>query len=398
VRLHDTATGQEEPFAPADGRTVKMYVCGPTVYADAHLGHARSAVFYDTLRRHFAVHHRWRVRHVMNFTDMAEEIAHKASLEGATIRDTARTYAKRYARDMAALGVQRPSRTTWASQFIPAMVEDLQALLDQGLAYEQDGTVYLDTVKSHPLGLVSRITFQQATTGEPPRTARRDPADFVLWRNSHDWGECWITPWSCGRPGWHNQCTAMALRALGPTLDLHGGGIDLAFPHHDSEAAVAQALTGQPLARTWVHHGHVTVWKQKMSKSLGNFVPARDAVRRHGPRAVRLFLLSAPYRGTLDYDARAMRGWTALAKASALALARARRAAPEGARPSPDWADWMARFQGALDEDMDTPAALGLLREATRAAAKARTAPEAAGAARALARAERVLGLPAGAR
>lgn len=389
MRLHDTAAGKVRDFAPADGTTVKMYVCGPTVYADAHLGHARSAVLYDTLRRAFA-QRGWRVRHVMNVTDVAEEIAHKASLERSTIRATAQKYAATYLRDMKRLGVQRPHRITWASRFVPAMVEDVETLLDQGLAYEQDGTVFLDTAKAHPLGLVSRIRFRDATVGEPPRSLRHDPGDFVLWRNSHDWGECWVASWSCGRPGWHNQCTAMVLRTLGPTVDLHGGGIDLAFPHHDSEAAVAQALTGQPLARHWVHHGHVTVWKQKMSKSLGNFVPARAAVRRHGAAAVRLFLLSAPYRETLDYDPKAMRRWGALARDHRRALAAQRRRG-RGARPSTAWAGWEGDFDAALDDDLDTPRALALLGEACT---RPRGSPaDAAAGARALARAGQALGL-----
>lgn len=396
MRLHSTSAGATQPFAPADGKTVRMYVCGPTVYADAHLGHARSAVVYDTLRRVFAAQG-WRVRHVMNVTDMAEEIAHRASIEKATIRATAAKYAKRYLQDMRRLGVQPPSKVTWASDFIPAMVDDIEALLAKGAAYEQDGSVYFDTRAGAPLGLVSRARFADITAGDPPpRTARRDPADFLLWRNSHDWGECWFARWSCGRPGWHNQCTAMAQRTLGPTVDVHGGGVDLAFPHHDSEAAVAQALTGQPLARFWVHHGHVTVWKEKMSKSRGNFVPARDAVRKHGAAAVRLFLLSAPYRATLDYDPRAMRRWAALAQGHRRALAAARR---RGGRARPaGWDDWRKAFDAALADDLDTPRALALLEDAVARAPKAGTPPEAAGAARSLAHAGRLLGLDDAAR
>ncbi|HEV8359653.1 MAG TPA: class I tRNA ligase family protein [Candidatus Thermoplasmatota archaeon] len=394
MRLHSTAAGRAVPFAPADGRTVTMYVCGPTVYAEPHLGHARSALVYDTLRRRFR-QKGWRVKHAMNFTDMAEEIAHRASLEGRTIRDTARKYATLYLRDTAGLRVLRPTHLTWASKFVPRMVEDIQALLDQGLAYEQDGSVYFDTVKGHPLGMVSRVAFHDVTAGEAPRTGRKDPGDFVLWRNSHDWGECWIAPWSCGRPGWHNQCSAMALRTLGPTLDLHGGGVDLAFPHHDSEAAVAQALTGKPLARHWLHNGHVTVWKEKMSKSRGNFVLAREATRRHGPDAVRLFLLSARYRDTLDYDPKAMRSWASLARTHHKALQAAARHAGR-ARPSVDWDPWRAEFAAALDDDLDTPRAMGLLREAApRIARSPGKGADAAAAARALREASWALGLDA---
>jgi cysteinyl-tRNA synthetase len=394
VRLHDTTAGRALDFAPADGRTVRMYVCGPTVYAEPHLGHARSAVFYDTLRRR-CVQQGWRVRHVMNFTDMAEEIAHRSSLEGRTIRATARRYADAYLKAMGSLGVLRPGTITWASQYVPGMLEDLGKLMDAGLAYEQDGTVFFDTVKGHPLGMVSRIRFEEAITGEPPKTPRKDPADFVLWRNSHDWGECWVAPWSCGRPGWHNQCTAMALRALGPTLDVHGGGIDLAFPHHDSEAAVAQALTGKPLSRFWVHHGHVTVWKEKMSKSRGNFVKAREAVKRHGAPATRLFLLSAPYRESLDYTPEAMKGWSGLARGFAKGLAAAQRRGGR-ARPSKAWQAWSEEFGAAMDDDLDTPRALAVLREGVARAAKGHEGPaDAAAAARALRRAGDALGLTA---
>lgn len=390
MRLHDTKTGRVEDFAPADGRTVKMYVCGPTVYAEPHLGHARSTVVYDTLRRRFG-QHGWRVKHVMNFTDTADSIAHVASLEKATIRATASKYAKAYVRTMDQLGWLRPTTFTWASEFVPDVIKDIERLQQLGLAYEESGTLFLDTVKGAPLGLVSRLKFEEVTAGEPPHTGRRNPSDFVLWRNSHDFGECWVAPWSCGRSGWHNQCSAMALRTLGPTLDLHGGGIDLAFPHHDSEAAVAQALTGQPLARTWVHHGHVTVWKEKMSKSRGNFVLAREALRRHGRDAVRLFLLSAPYRAPLDYDAKAMRGWARLGRD----LRDASRRARGTARPSDAWDGWLADFGAALDDDLDTPRALAMLPDLARSVRSEAIPRDRAALARALRTARDALGLGA---
>jgi cysteinyl-tRNA synthetase len=392
VRLHNTSTGQVEAFAPADGKQVRMYVCGPTVYAGPHLGHARSAVVYDTLRRRFAAKG-WRVRHVMNFTDMAEEIAHKARKEGKGIRETARGYARLYLADMAKLHVQRPTDITWASRFMPQMREDIAKLLDRGIAYTDGSTVFFDTQRGAPLGLVSRIRFEDAAVGQAPVTPRRNPADFVIWRDSHDWGECWDAPWGGGRPGWHNQCTAMALRTAGPTLDLHGGGIDLAFPHHDSEAAVAQGLTGQPLARFWVHHGHVTVWKEKMSKSRGNFVLAQDATRRHGPGATRLFLLSKPYREPLDYHAEEMQPWEQLARDHARALRtlarRAGRARGDGSHDA-----FLAAFDAALDDDLDTARALALLRGELDGLAKVAPGPgEAASALRGLRSAARQLGL-----
>jgi cysteinyl-tRNA synthetase len=394
VRLHNTRTGKVEPFTPADGGTVRMYVCGPTVYAEPHLGHVRSCVVYDTLRRRFR-QHGWAVQHVMNITDMAEEIAHKATMERRTIRATARKYATLYLREARRLGCLPPTRLTWASRFLPQMRDDIAELLDRGLAYQDGPNVYLDTRKAAPLGLVSRIRFEDAIVGQPPVTGRRSPEDFILWRDTHDWGECWPAPWGAGRPGWHNQCAAMALRTLGPTLDVHGGGIDLAFPHHDSEAAVAQALTGKPFARFFVHHGHVTVWREKMSKSRGNFVLARQAAQRHGAAAVRLFLLSRPCREPLDYDARAVRPWAELARD----LARARRALARRGRGRPDEA-WRARADelgSALDDDLDTPRALALLREQVRDARSVR-GPDAAGARFALARAGQALGVPEAAR
>ncbi|MCA1812677.1 MAG: class I tRNA ligase family protein [Halobacteriales archaeon] len=392
MRLHNTSSGQVEPFAPADGKKVRMYVCGPTVYAPPHLGHARSAVVYDTLRRRFAGRG-WRVQHVMNFTDMAEEIAHKARQERGGIRQTARRYALEYLADMRKLNVQRPTHITWASKFMSPMREDIATLLASGRAYTDGPNVFFDTHQGAPLGLVSRIGFQDATVGAPPITARRDPADFVIWRDSHDWGECWDAPWGGGRPGWHNQCTAMALRTAGPTLDLHGGGIDLAFPHHDSEAAVARALTGKPLSRFWVHHGHVTVWKEKMSKSRGNFVLARDATRRHGPGATRLFLLSKPYREPLDYHAEEMEPWEQLAKDQAQALrALAKRAGRARGDSSHD--AFAEAFDAALDEDLDTPRAIALLRGELDGLGKGPIAPaEAASALKGLQSAGKQIGL-----
>lgn len=392
MRLRNTATRRVEPFQPADGRAVRMYVCGPTASGPPHLGHARSLVLYDTLRRRLLAKG-WRVRHVMNVTDIAEEIAHRAALEGRTIEATARRYAALHLRTARRLGVLRPTRVTWASDFVPRIVRDTQALLERGLAYERAGTVYLDAQGGKLLGLVSGYGFEDVTVGSPPATARRHEADFVLWRSSHDWGLCWRSPWGLGRPGWHNQCTAMALATLGPTLDLHGGGVDLAFPHHDSEAAVAQALTAKPLSRAWLHHGHVTVWREKMSKSRGNVVLAGEAVARHGGRAVRLFLLAAPYHEALDYRARALREAAELAAAHHRALAAARRAA-RGARASDAWEPWLRELGEALDDDLDTPRALGLLREASASVRRGAGAPrDAAAAARALGDAGGVLGL-----
>jgi len=392
VRLHNSSTGRAEPFAPADGRTVKMYVCGPTVYAPAHLGHARSAVVYDTLKRRFRARG-WRVKHTMNFTDMAEEIAHKARQERGGIRETARKYAALYLQDMRRLGVQKPSTITWASKFMPQMREDIAVLLERGLAYTDGPNVFFDTHQGAPLGLASRIDFRAATVGEAPITARKDPADFVLWRDSHDWGECWDAPWGGGRPGWHNQCTAMALRTLGPTLDLHGGGIDLAFPHHDSEAAVAQALTGQPFSRFYVHHGHVTVWKEKMSKSRGNFVLAKDATRKHGPAATRLFLLSTPYREPLDYHAEEMKPWAQLARDNAAATRGLAKRAGRTRRDA-SHAAFLDAFGAALDADLDTPRAIALLRGELDGLRKAGPSPqEAASALHGLREAGKQLGL-----
>lgn len=365
LTVYNSRTRALGPFTPR-GQPVTMYVCGPTVYDHAHLGHARSYVFFDVVRRVLESQGN-RVVHIQNFTDASEEIARKAAEESVSPRALADRYVSSFLADMDALHVMRAHHYPRVTEHLPAMIAQIQRLLDSGLAYRADGDVFLDTARAGRLGRVSGWRLEEIATGDEPHPAgpRHDPEDFVLWRCDGSRGQVWPSPWGLGRPGWHVECSAMALAYAPDGLDLHGGGVDLKFPHHDSEAAAAEAVLGKTYARYWLHNGFVTVWKQKMSKSARNFTLVKDLLKRHEPEALRLFLLSDHYAHTLDYTSdriRAAEGDLALFRRAVKACedcvghAGGERGVLEASR--------QAFFQ-AIDDDLDTPHALTHLRQAS---------------------------------
>ena len=280
-----------------------MYVCGVTAYDEAHLGHARAAVVFDVLYR-LLQHLGYEVHYVRNYTDVDDKIIRRAKEEGVSCAELTEKYIRSYEEDMAALKVLRPTYGPRATEHIPQIIALIETLIAKGFAYKVEGDVYFSVERFSGYGKLSGRTLEEMRAGARISVSekKRNPLDFALWKAEKPGEPAWESPWGRGRPGWHIECSAMALHYLGETLDLHGGGLDLIFPHHENEIAQSEAATGKPFVRYWVHNGLVTVGREKMSKSLGNFVTVKQMLSGHHPEALRLFLLSMHYRSPLDYS------------------------------------------------------------------------------------------------
>jgi L-cysteine:1D-myo-inositol 2-amino-2-deoxy-alpha-D-glucopyranoside ligase len=360
LRLYDTARGRVVPFEP--GPLVTMYSCGITPYDAAHLGHAAVYLTFDILQRRLSdLGHEPRL--VRNVTDVDDDILRKARQLGVHYLDLAAEEVARFDADMEALAILPVYSEPRATSAIADILSLIGAALEGGSAYESGGAVYFDVSSFAAFGRLSRLERPQMLElaaengGKPDDPNKRDPLDFVLWQPSLTDEPYWESRWGPGRPGWHIECSALAMRELGETLDLHGGGRDLVFPHHECEIAQSESVTGQPFVRHWLHVGLVALGGTKMSKSLGNLVFVSDLLKEWEPAAVRLALLGHHYRG--DWE------WTDGDLSTAAArLERWRGAVPEVARAAEDS---LAAVRGALDDDLDTPGALAALDE--RAAA-----------------------------
>src|SRR2546428_399647 len=304
LRLYNTRSQKKETFAPRVPNRVKMYVCGQTTYDYSHLSHARSYIDFDTARRYLEFLG-YRVTYVVNFTDIEEVIIRRAKEAGKEPLTYAQYYIDSFLEDMRALNVRPADHMPKVSEHILEITALIARLVDRGYAYSVDGEVYFRTRKAkHSFGILSHQKFEDIVV-EPPAAAspKEDPLDFALWKRSKGDEPSWPSPWGDGRPGWHVECNAMAYKYLGAPLDIHGGGVDLKFPHHESEAMICEGAWGVEWARTWMHNGFVTLEQEKMSKSLGNFVTIREVLRDYPGDVVRLCLLKAPYREDVEYDA-----------------------------------------------------------------------------------------------
>jgi len=377
LRLHNTLGGAIEAFEPV-GEDVRMYICGVTPYDTTHLGHAFCYVHFDVLGRYlrFLGH---RVRYIQNITDIDNDILRRAREVHESWDALGNRYVEIHQRSLDALGVEPPERYPRATEEIPKILEIVGGLIDRGHAYERDGTVYFRVASDPEYGKLSRLDPKEMAkrldeAGDPTDDPRKEaPLDFVLWQAAKPGEPTWKSPWGPGRPGWHIECTAMAIRHLGETLDIHGGGNDLIYPHHESEIAQSESWTGQPFARFWLHVGMVRMDGNKMSKSLGNMVFIEKLLKEHSPEAIRLYLLSVPYRQSLSYDELTLREKDDQVRV----LHRASEATdPDGADPDRplDPAPYREHFLEAMDDDLNTPAAIDALHELAAAtlAAQAR--------------------------
>jgi len=303
LHMYNTLSGMEEVFEPFNPPLVKMYVCGPTVYDETHLGHARTYVAFDVIRRTLECLG-YEVFYVQNITDIDDKIINRAERDGVTAGEVAERYTETYFRDMDALGVRRADVHPKVTEHIEDIIEAVARLIDMGFAYEADGNVYFDVSKFKGYGKLSKVSVEELKAGArvEPDPLKRNPADFALWKREERKGVSWRSPWGYGRPGWHIECSVMSMKYLGLRIDIHGGGQDLIFPHHENEIAQSESLTGtSPFVKYWLHTGYLTIEGEKMSKSLGNYVTVQEVLRRHNAGAVRLFLLSTHYRSPIDF-------------------------------------------------------------------------------------------------
>jgi cysteinyl-tRNA synthetase len=378
VRVYNTMTKKKEELIPLQKGRIGMYTCGVTVYDLCHIGHARSAVVFDVIYRYLR-HKGYEVTYVRNFTDVDDKIINRAHEEGVGTEEIATRYIEEFYTDMGALGLLLPTIEPKATEHIADMIALVQRLIEKGHAYEVGGDVYF-AVESFPeYGKLSKRTLDEMQAGARVEVEerKRNPLDFALWKATKPGEPSWSSPWGEGRPGWHIECSAMSQKYLGDTLDIHGGGKDLIFPHHENEIAQAEGATGKPFVRFWLHNGFVNIEKEKMSKSLGNFLTIKEILKKYHPETVRLFLLSCHYRSPVDYSTQGIeearknleRFYQTLAGIDEIiAQDEASEPVPEGFSPE-EMAiyrrveEFATHFEAAMDDDFNTAVAIAHLFE-----------------------------------
>jgi cysteinyl-tRNA synthetase len=361
LKLHNTFTRQKEVFVPLEPGKVRLYVCGMTVYDYCHLGHARVMVVFDMIVRYLR-HLGYEVTYVRNVTDIDDKIIHRAAENGEPIETLTGRFIDAMHEDERALGVLPPDLEPRATQSVPAMLALIGKLIERGHAYVgANGDVYYAVSTFPGYGKLSGKHPDELRAGErvEVNAAKRDPLDFVLWKAAKPGEPSWESPWGPGRPGWHIECSAMSMRCLGETFDIHGGGMDLQFPHHENEIAQSEGATGHPFVRYWLHNGFVRVDEEKMSKSLGNFFTVREVLKAYPrPGVIRLFILSSHYRSPLNYSSDQLDK----AQTDLTTLYTALRGVTP-TMPGAIGAEYRQRFKEAMDDDFNTPAALAVLFE-----------------------------------
>lgn len=365
--LYNTLTATKSEFHIPTDRPVKLYVCGVTPYDTTHIGHARTYMVFDVLVRYL----RWHgatVEYCQNVTDVDDPLFERARRDGVHWRDLARTQTERFVAECAALNIMPPTYFPKASEEIDSMIPLIERLVELGYAYVREGNVYFDIHTDPDFGAMARMGYAEmlATANErgndPNDPRKHDPLDFVLWRTANPGDPTWQSPWGPGLPGWHIECSTMAMHYLGPQLDIHGGGSDLIFPHHSCEIAQAEPVTGvQPFARCWLHVGMVGLNGEKMSKSRGNLVFARDAIQEHGADTLRWYLLGFPYRDDFSYER------TGVVETSAkVALVREALNVAGGPATALDVTRARDAFDAALADNLNTPLAFEILSDTAR--------------------------------
>ena len=373
LRIYNTLKRDKELFEPLVPGQVRMYVCGITAYDRCHIGHARSAIVFDVVRRYLE-YRGYRVTFVKNFTDVDDKIIRRANAEGVSPLEVSDRFIAAYREDMAALGVRPADVEPQATAYIPQMIRLIERLIAKGVAYVVDGDVYFEVRRFPRYGQLSGKPLDELLVGARVEVdeRKRDPRDFALWKSAKPDEPSWASPWGPGRPGWHIECSAMSMEHLGESFDIHGGGEDLIFPHHESEIAQSEAATERPFVRYWIHNGFVNLGAEKMSKSLGNIQTIKELVKRHDPEALRLYLLGTHYHNPLEFSEERVHE-------SASALERLRRLPQEMERLAPvtpsggpdgglprQVAELCGRFEAAMDDDFNTAQAVGVLFDLAR--------------------------------
>lgn len=372
LRIYNTLSKKKELFKPLESGKVRMYVCGPTVYDSCHIGHARSVVVFDVIARYLKSKG-FNVTYVRNFTDVDDKIIARANSLGVDPGEISEKYIKEFYHDMDALNVERATIEPKATEHIEDIIKIIVKLIEKNYAYQVNGDVYFSVNAFEGYGKLSRRKLDEMEAGAriDIDTRKRNPFDFALWKAAKPGEPAWDSPWGKGRPGWHIECSAMSTKYLGDTIDIHGGGNDLIFPHHENEIAQSEAASGKPFVRFWVHNGFVNINQEKMSKSLGNFLMIKDVIKSCHPEAVRFFLLSKHYRSPVDFTDKALdEASSGLDKIYALLL-RMEEKTDDSLPAGEDTADYSIPdfwklFSGAMDDDFNSARGIGILFDAVR--------------------------------
>ncbi|NMH69155.1 cysteine--tRNA ligase [Bacillus sp. RO3] len=376
IRLYNTLTRQKEEFKPQEEGKVKMYVCGPTVYNYIHIGNARPAIVFDTVRRYLE-YRGYDVQFVSNFTDVDDKLIKAAKELGEDVPTIAQRFIKAYFEDTGALGCKKADVHPTVTDNIDTIIDFISALIEKGFAYESQGDVYYRTRKFEGYGKLSHQPIDELKAGARIDVGdkKEDALDFVLWKAAKEGEISWESPWGEGRPGWHIECSAMAKRYLGDTIDIHAGGQDLTFPHHENEIAQSEALTGKPFAKYWMHNGYINIDNEKMSKSLGNFVLVHDIIKEQDPQVLRFFMLSVHYRHPINYNLELLQNAESALNRIKTAYENLKHRKESSADLTDDIQGWMdkiaelkAQFISEMDDDFNTANGISVLFELSRQA------------------------------
>lgn len=376
ITIYNSLTRKKEKFVPIEPNKVKMYVCGPTVYNYIHIGNARPAIVFDTVRRYFE-YKGYEVTYVLNFTDVDDKIINASKETGESIESLTNRFINAYLKDVGALGVKKATHHPRVTETIDEIIQFIEALIEKGYAYEVDGDVYFQPRKFKDYGKLSDQSIDELRAGARIKVGekKKDPLDFALWKKAKEGEISWDSPWGKGRPGWHIECSAMVRKYLGETIDIHAGGQDLTFPHHENEIAQSEALTGKPFANYWMHNGYINIDNEKMSKSLGNFILTKDIIAKYDPMVVRFFMLSVHYRNPINFTDELLesaKNSLERIRISYQNLEHRKKASTNLALDSEQWlekiAEKMDAFEAAMDDDFNTANAITVLFELSREA------------------------------
>lgn len=385
MKIYNTLTRKKEEFVPMDRNNVKMYSCGPTVYDYFHIGNARPFIVFDTMRRYLE-YTGCKVTFVQNFTDIDDKMIKRANAEGITVKELGERFIAEYFEDSHALGIHEATIHPKATENIDAIIAIVEKLIEKGYAYEVDGNVYFSTKKFREYGKLSKQPLEDLEAGAriDVNEHKQDAMDFALWKAQKPGEPAWESPWGMGRPGWHIECSAMANKYLGETIDLHSGGQDLIFPHHENEIAQSECANGKPFANYWMHNGYININNQKMSKSLGNFFTVRDIRKKYDSEVIRFFMLSAHYRNPINFADTLMeqaksaveRVYTCIENLEFIA-GNADADKAMSAEVETKLGEFKQKFIDAMDDDLNTAGAIGAIFEIVYFANTALTAESA---------------------
>lgn len=376
IKIYNTLTREKQAFQPIEEGKVRMYVCGPTVYNYIHIGNARPAIVFDTVRRYLE-YKGFDVNYVLNFTDVDDKIIKTANELGENVFDVSNRYIDAYLEDVSRLGVKKASHNPRVTDTMQDIIHFIESLVEKGYAYEADGDVYFKPRAFEGYGKLSHQSIDELRSGARIQIGEKkdDPLDFALWKAAKEGEISWDSPWGKGRPGWHIECSAMAKKYLGETIDIHAGGQDLTFPHHENEIAQSEANNGKSFANYWMHNGYININNEKMSKSLGNFVLTRDLLAEHDPNVIRFFMLSVHYRHPINFSndlLESAKNSLERVKTSYQNLEHRKASSTNLDHQADEWLekidDFKKRFEAEMDDDINTANAISVLFDLTKEA------------------------------